>query len=972
MFDIHHEKSAISAFPNTTIIIMNKSVKKLFLFFVFLQVSTMAMAQVITWSPSFPTVNDSITVYFHADQGDQGLMNYTGDIYAHTGVLTDQSTSSSGWQYVIAAWNVNIPKAKLVKDGTNLYHLTIPDIFNYYGIPTNTTEKVTALAFVFRNADGSVTGRDLGGKDIFMPIYSSGIHVRFVQPALSSMFINEKDTIHVLGVGQIFGSGNLSMQLQVDGNQVATVNNDTLSYDIIGITTGVHEVTLIGSDGGGNTDTTRFDYVINPKIVNNPRPAGLEDGITYNQSDPTTATLSLFAPHKKFTYVIGDFNNWKVNTSYFMNRDSVNADSVYYWITLHNLSPGTQYAFQYLIDGTLRVADPYSNLVLDPNNDKYISSVTYPNMKQYPYGKTEQIAGVLQTAQSTFNWKDQNFQRPAKDKLVIYELLVRDFVASHDYKTLTDTLSYLKRLGINAIELMPVNEFEGNDSWGYNPSFYFAPDKYYGPANDLKNFINTCHEQGIAVLMDIVLNHSFGQSPMVRMYYNSATGKVTPDNPWYNVDSPNPVYYWGYDFNHESKATQYFVDRVTDYWVNNFHFDGYRFDFAKGFTNTPGDGFAYDAARIKIIERMANHLWANNPDTYVILELFTDNSEEKVFSNDGMMMWGNMNYAYNQATMGFSSGWDFSGVSYKNLGWSQPGLVGYMESHDEERIMVKNLQYGNSSGSYNIKDLSTALDRVKEAAAFFFTVPGPKMIWQFGELGYDVSIDYNGRLGTKPIRWDYYNDADRNKLYRVFSDLIKLKEKYPIFSTTNYSLGTSGTIKHIWLNSDTTNVAIVGNFDVISHTGSASFQHVGTWYDYFSGEAVNVASMSQTKNFSPGEFHIYTDTKLPVPDQDLLTGVEQTDGTNASNIPTKFALEQNYPNPFNPTTNINYQLASSVNVKLEVYNLLGQKVATLIDKRQSAGKYTVTFDANKLSSGIYLARMSAGDKVFVKKMILIK
>ncbi len=109
----------------------------------------------------------------------------------------------------------------------------------------------------------------------------------------------------------------------------------------------------------------------------------------------------------------------------------------------------------------------------------------------------------------------------------------------------------------------------------------------------------------------------------------------------------------GFDFNHESKATQYFVDRVNEYWVNNFHIDGYRFDFAKGFTNTPGDGFAYDPERIQIIERMAGKIWAYNPETYVILELFTANCEENVFSNDGMMIWGNMNYAYNQATMGY-------------------------------------------------------------------------------------------------------------------------------------------------------------------------------------------------------------------------------------------------------------------------------------------------------------------------------
>ena len=104
-------------------------------------------------------------------------------------------------------------------------------------------------------------------------------------------------------------------------------------------------------------------------------------------------------------------------------------------------------------------------------------------------------------------------------------MLLRDFLAAHDWNTLTDTLDYFTELGINAIELMPVSEFEGNESWGYNPSFYFAADKYYGPASDLKVFIDSCHGQGIAVILDMVLNHSYGQSPLVQLYFDEASGK---------------------------------------------------------------------------------------------------------------------------------------------------------------------------------------------------------------------------------------------------------------------------------------------------------------------------------------------------------------------------------------------------------------------------------------------------------------
>ncbi len=156
----------------------------------------------------------------------------------------------------------------------------------------------------------------------------------------------------------------------------------------------------------------------------------------------------------------------------------------------------------------------------------------------------------------------------------------------------------------------------------------------------------------------------------------------------------------------------------------------------------------YDQSRIDILTRMANKIWEIDSTAYVILEHFADNSEETVLANYGMMLWGNMNHQYNEATMGYSS--DLNGVSYKSRGWTVPHLVAYMESHDEERLMYKNIRFGNSAPTYNIKDTSVALNRIKLAAAFYFTIPGPKMIWQFGELGYDYSIFYDPATGTVP------------------------------------------------------------------------------------------------------------------------------------------------------------------------------------------------------------------------------
>ncbi|HCC71245.1 MAG TPA: alpha-amylase, partial [Bacteroidales bacterium] len=466
------------------------------------------------------------------------------------------------------------------------------------------------------------------------------------------------------------------------------------------------------------------------------------------------------------------------------------------------------------------------------------------------------------------NWSVTDFQPPAKEDLVIYELHLRDFLASHDYLTLTDTLNYLDNLGVNAVELMPVNEFDGNLSWGYVPSYYLAPDKYYGTKNDLKALIDSCHRRGIAVILDVVLNHSTGSSPMAALYWDEAENNVTADNPWYNVIATHDFNVF-HDFNHESEYTRYFARRVMKHWIEEYKVDGYRFDLSKGFTqtntlgNTPAWG-QYDASRVAIWKMYADYIWSIDPDFYVILEHFADNTEEKELAEYGMMLWGKMNPAYSQLSMGFSD--SFVWGSYLERGWSAPHLISYMESHDEERLMYKNKTYGNSSGSYSVRYQPTGLQRLVLAAACFFTIPGPKMLWQFGELGYDFSIDYNGRTGEKPIKWDYFNDKDRNKVYWSFAALIKLKTENPAFSSSDFDIVDQGMSKRIKISHESMNVIVLGNFDVVQGLVSGDFHNTGWWYEYFSGDSINVNNTAMNITLEPGEYRIYTSERLSKPD----------------------------------------------------------------------------------------------------------
>ncbi len=825
--------------------------------------SLQTWAQLITTDPAFPQSNQSVTIYFNAAEGSKGLKGYTGDVYAHTGVITDKSTSGSDWKYVKTQWGQNTPETKLTRISNDYYKLVIsPSIRSFYGVPAN--ETIKKMAFVFRSAS-QVNGQWLEGKtadfgDIFVDVFQPGLNVYFETPTEYSLILEPGDTLIIKAVAT--GADTLDLYMnQVLKKEVIGAN--AVTDTVIVQNAGKYRIKVIAR-GGGESKSDEFVYFVRTSPTIASLPDGVHDGI--NVLNDSTVTLVLYAPGKSYAFAMGDFNNWEPGPDNYMN---LTPDGNRFWVTITGLTPGTDYAFQYWVDGTIKIGDPYCELVLDPWNDKYIDSATFPGLKPYPEGKTTGIVSVLNTSPPAYQWTNTQFNAPDKADLIIYELLVRDFTSAHNYQAIIDTLGYLKRLGINAIELMPVNEFDGNSSWGYNPAYYFAPDKYYGTKNKLKELIDSCHSLGIAVILDMVLNHSFGQSPLVKLYWDAKNNRPAADNPWYNP-VPRHDFNVGYDFNHESAATQFFVDSVVKFWLAEYKVDGYRFDLSKGFTqkNTLGNAAAwgqYDASRIAILKRIADAMWSVNPRAYAILEHFTENSEEKELSDYGLMPWGNMNHAYGEASMGWVQGSnsDLSWGYYKNRGWSKPHLVSYMESHDEERMMFRNLKYGNSGNpSYNIKDTAVALKRVALSAAFFFTIPGPKMIYQFEELGYDYSIDYNGRLGEKPPAWHYLQDPARNDLFKIFSALAHLKTSWKVFQSTNVSADLSGAQKRINLVHPDLSVTVIGNFDIYGASVNPQFTFPGRWYDFISGDSISVSNTSDPIYLEPGEFRIYTSKNI--------------------------------------------------------------------------------------------------------------
>ena len=550
-----------------------------------------AHAQLLRTTPVFTTeTTSSITIFADATKGNKGILNITGDIFVHIGAITSLSTSSSNWRYVPVAWGVADNKVKCTKLTNNVWSFTISGgLRNFFGM-TNASETIQKIAILFRDASGSQVLRNADASDMYIPVYENNLAVRIDSPLTQPMFIAALepiskavgDTISIAGAAS--SSANLS--LFVNDSLIATTTGTSIAQKFILQRVGTQKILVQGVSGSvTRRDSISFLVTGATNLVG--LPAGVKDGINYEPGD-TSVTLVLYAPKKSSITVAGDFNNWTPGLSHVMK---MTPDSLRFWVRLTGLTPGVEYAYQYIIDGALKVADYNATKVLDPWNDPFIAASTFPNLKPYPTGKTTEIVSVLQTAQAKYKWNDASFVRPNKKNLVVYELLLRDFVAKHDFQTLKDTLPYLKKLGINAIDLMPFSEFEGNSSWGYNPNFFFATDKYYGTPEAIKSFIDAAHQQGIAVIMGMVLNHVFGSSPLAKMYWDGTNNKPAANNPWLNPDAKHP-FNVGNDFNHESMATKDLVNRVTKYWLQEFHIDGYRWDLSKGFTqvNNPTNG----------------------------------------------------------------------------------------------------------------------------------------------------------------------------------------------------------------------------------------------------------------------------------------------------------------------------------------------------------------------------------------------
>ncbi|MGV7105306.1 alpha-amylase family glycosyl hydrolase [Flavobacterium sp. U410] len=945
--------------------------KKIFTYLLFC-ITAFSFAQLSWQGGVTPDQNQSAVLLF--DKAGTGLASYSGTIYAHTGV----TLNGSAWQNVIGTWGDNVAQPSLTLVSGSVYKLDLtPTIESFYNVSSGTISKIN---IVLRSANGSQQTADLE------------INVGSFQSTLLSPSENSTTILNSGGNLAISASntnGNANYNLLANGVSIHTFTGSSYSYTDTNITANKNYELQISL--GGITQSKYFSAIINPGIISEALPANAVIGINYNNSDATKATFVLNAPGKDFIYVAGSFNNWKPSSVHAMKKDP---SSDKFWLELTGLTPGQVYTYQYWVFDTtpttnsqvlVKTADPCSTLVLSPYDDPYISASSFADLNTtyaYPTGQEREVT-VLQTGQTPYNWQVTNFTKPSKDNLVVYEVLVRDFDADRNYQDLIDKISYFNNLGINAIEIMPVMEFEGNESWGYNTSFHMALDKFYGSADKLKELVDLCHQNGIAVILDIAFNHAFGRNPMVRMWMNDPDGdgwgSPNTDNPYFNTVAKHS-YNVGEDFNHASLHTKEYVKRTVGYWIEEFHIDGFRWDLTKGFTQncTAGDDSctnAYQQDRIDILKDYVDYTWSIDPDHYAIFEHLGSDYEEQQWANyrldegKGIMMWGEMFYNYSQLAMGYATNAEITRMGHVSRGFNGKRLMGYPESHDKDRLLYEAVTYGNPNGANPVyNNLNNALNRMASLGAVSLLVPGPKMIWHFQELGMDDSIytctdgsvntESDGisgdcKLSTKPQpQWaeNWLNDPIRSTIYNQYSKLIELKTTEPVFNGDYAISPDANNVKpriYIYDNSlpstSLKNVVVLANFSVANLNVTPDFPYTGTWYNLMDNTPITVTSTSAQISIPSGQFRVY--------------GNQPATLANSSfDLANEFTL---YPNPVNDTFSISSDADSIV-----IFSITGQRI---LEQKNILANAAINI--SDLKSGIYLVQITKENKSISTKLI---
>jgi len=715
-------------------------------------------------------------------------------------------------------------------------------------------------------------------------------------------------------------------------------------------------------EAGANADTVSF-VVQSQSVQLRALPAYARHGVTLPSAasnDSTTFRLRL--PSTSFVVLriapLGE--NPATGEAFLMYKNLNSAD---WWINL-KLAPGT-YEYLYQTDHAL-IYDPWGRW-----NGQQGSRFTIG-----PEGLTV----------DDYVWQSNDYVRPLRNRLIIYELNVGEFGGGFyglgggqaGFDELTTLLSYLDSLGVNAIELMPINDF-GNvgasgHSWGYDINSYFALEPAYGTPREFKALVDSAHAKGIAVIVDVVFNHLNDTSPLWQMLPEDGP------NPYFKPNSllrPNEDgLFFFRDLDHWTAETQELVYESLKMWIDEYRVDGFRYDFTQGIgwsINEPDKGILGWANRIAAeygnsIYQIAEHL-PESPALIFHSSLtggWHDSYRDEVFDEARFRNTSLADFENLVLDLGDYPGNDFPATPNRYTDRTEP--VNMNVNHDEQSLIYEMVTFQGVS-------TTDAVQRDKLYATLMFTSLGIPMLWQGMEFSEPRGWPSdNQKLAYRPVTWSWLQ-TDRGKAhFDYYHSLILHRRENPALY--------QGELKK--LQRFTTQKVLIWGFD-----------------DSISGEQVMVAAnfqnSQQTLNdvqwLATGDWHnifdqsVFSITQVPVPSLTIPAYSALVFASSPDSVvvsvpapelahPSTYQLYQNYPNPFNPTTTIRFDVPNSSQVTLKIYNLRGQEIRTLVDESKPAGQHAIQWDGKDnrgldVASGVYILHMAANQGL-MRSLKLVK
>ncbi len=503
-------------------------------------------------------------------------------------------------------------------------------------------------------------------------------------------------------------------------------------------------------------------------------------------------TFALYAPGKQQVALVGDFNDWNDSA------DPLRVTDEGVWWIEKQLDHGT-YGYKFVVDGA-EIVDPYAR-------------------RLSPDATPQVVVGA-----EDYHWGDDGWDRPPFHDLVIYELHVGDFNAPFTFASVREKLPYLRDLGINAIELLPVMGFGGKPGWGYDPRFFFAPEQTYGSPEDLKALIDAAHQHGIAVILDVVFAHTAPDHPFAQLY-------PIEESPWYGGNDMSEPNQFGFPkLDHTRPATKAFVRDVQNFWINEYHVDGFRYDYTLGIGYNLVDGVSY----------LTHSAREAMPNLYLIAEQSPE-KPEIVRENDLDAAW-HVRFSYAARALlreGTYHDWDWNnGDQWLGVldayaqGYTSPAqMVNYLESHDEPRITHEVMTAG--------MDEEAARHKSALGATLLLTAPGVPMLYHGQEWGEATpkTTDHN------PLHWEALDSDASLGLKTHYQTLIGLRRDHPALRAANIAIDHCSAeqktlVYHRW-NDEGDEVVVALNFSPAEQQVEVPFPSSGRWRDIISGDELD-------------------------------------------------------------------------------------------------------------------------------------